>query len=104
MAVQCCMRPGKDALNLQPGVQFADAVGADDLHLKAHIGSKSFHMAEPVHLFGGGGNADAAAAVPTTGMAGQRLQPGVKRVAIVVDLGHVIIADERRTLPGGVPG
>lgn len=104
MAVQRGMRPCEDAFGSQPWVQFADTAGADDFHLEAHIGSKALNVAEPVHLFGGGGQTDAAAAVPAGRMAGQRLQSGVKTVAVMVDLGHVVIADERRALPGGMPG
>ncbi len=98
------MGPGKDALDLEPGVQFADAIRANDLHLETNIGRKSCNVAEPVHFLGRGGDADAAAAVPAGRMTGQRLQPGVQRIAVVMDLGHVVIADEGRALPGGVPG
>ena len=53
------MRAGQNAIGPQPRVQLADAVRADDLHLETHIGRKTLHMAEPVHLLGRGGDADA---------------------------------------------
>ena len=93
----------QNAIGLEPGVQLTDALGADDFHLEPNIGGKTLDIAEPVHLLCRGRDADAAAAVPACRMARQLLKLGVKRIPIMVDLGHVVIANEGRALPGGVP-
>jgi hypothetical protein len=95
---------GEDAVCGEEGVDLAGALGRDDLHVEADIGRKTLDVAEPVDLLRGGGDAQAAGAVPGDVLAGQFLQLRVERVGVVVDLGHVVVADETRALAGRVPG
>ena len=89
---------------LQQRMALADLVGADQVRLDADLGEHGVHVAVPVHFVVGAGQPDGAAAVPAGRQPGLLLKAGVQRHRLLVDLGHVQVADEVGDQPGRVPG
>ena len=89
---------------LQQGMALPDLVVADQVRLDADLGEHGVDVAVPVDLVVGAGQPDGAAAVPAGRQPGLGLQAGVQGHRLLVDLGHVQVADEVGDQPGRMPG
>jgi hypothetical protein len=96
--------PGQDPLGGHERIDLIDFFRIDDLHLETDQLGHAGDVMEPFDLLMRAREADAAAAVPADVLAGQLLQLGIQAHAVIMDLGHVVVGDEVRALPGRVPG
>ena len=89
---------------LQQRVALADLGWTDHVRLDADLGEHGVHVAVPVDLVVGAGQPDGPASVPAGRQPGLLLETGVKGHRLLMDLGHVEVADEVGDQPGRVPG
>ena len=104
MAIADGQGAGEDAFGIDVWVVLLNFIRPEDVHLKADQLGHPFYMLKPFELHIVEREADTTAAVPGDILPGQLLKLGVERVAVVMDLGHVVIGDENGALSGRVPG
>ena len=89
---------------LQQRMPLADLGRTDQVRLDTDLGEHGVDVAVPVDLVVGAGQPDGSASVPAGRQPGFLLQAGVQRHRLLMDLGHVQVADEVGDQSGRVPG
>ncbi|MFT5172131.1 MAG: hypothetical protein ACI8W7_000295 [Gammaproteobacteria bacterium] len=95
---------GKNSCGCNERIDCTDLVRAEDLHAKANRVGYGLHVVEPVDFFARCCNPDATAAVPTHILSGLRFKAGIQGVAVMMQLGHVVVGDKTWTLTRSMPG
>ena len=95
---------GQHAFGGNERIELANLVNVDDFHVVTDVGGDAAQEAEPVQILLGQGETDAAAAMPTDVLTRQSFQIPVQGVAVFVNLGEIVVADQVGTLAGRVPG
>ena len=89
---------------LHERIELANFVSADDLVLDTEPIQLGADLTVPEHVLVGDSEPQGAAAVPARRQSGLRFDRRVERDGLLVDLGHVEIADEVRHEAGSMPG
>ena len=103
-AVVGCVEAESDIVEIgQQGVPLGDLVRSDEVRLHTDLGEHGVDVPVPVDLLRRSGQPDRSAAMPPGRQPGLGLDAGVERNGLLVDLGHVEVADEVRYEARGVP-
>ena len=95
---------GEDAVHVHERIDLPDLLRVDDLAVEADELADARDVVEPLHLGRLHREPDAATAVPAHVLPGLLLELRVEPDPVVVDLRHVVVGDEARTLARRVPG
>ena len=92
-----------NAGQVDKGIDSPALFRADDLHPEADVTGDSLDVAEPIQLFFGCRETNATTSMPACSLASHRFEFWIECVAVVMDLGNAVVANEARTLPGSMP-
>ena len=104
MTIIECPCTSKHPVRIQERINLFDFFGIDNFHAETDVVGNAFHEMKPVDVHLCQGKAYASRRVPANILASEFFQAWVQPVAVVVNLGEVVVADQARALPGGMPG
>ena len=93
-----------NAAQIEEGNDLGNLIRPDDFHVEADALRNSVQIFEPVEIVLITREANTARRMPAHILSGQCFQAWVKIVAIRMNLGEVVIANEAGALSGRVPG
>ncbi len=96
--------PGHHTCGINEWIDFFDFLRANDLHAEADIGGDTLDQPEVIKFLRRGGQTNAAATMPARRLTRHLFQFLVERVAVLVNLGQIVIGNEAGALTGRMPG